>query len=113
MGSPYFRFGAQRRYPYQWGAGQGGVMGAARSGEARELGVDELVESGLTPFSRPYPAFSHTRLHDLGSVAQFRPAGPEPVLVPLGLSDMEKKAAYVGAAALAAWWLLRGRKARR
>ena len=87
--TPYFLFGAQRRYPYYWHGGAGGIQQSRVAAETRELsgcgcgpGVDgiagfSLQESGQTPYSIHSPAFNRTRLHSLGDWPAFFPAGPE------------------------------------
>lgn len=76
--SPYYLFGSQRRYPYAWHGGAGGVPMGFRSSESRELGIFDLVESGASAFALPSPALSRTRLHAVGDWPLVRPAGPEP-----------------------------------
>jgi hypothetical protein len=116
--SPYFQFGAQRRYPFAWHGGAGGVPWSRVAGESRELASFDLEESGLNPYSMAYPAFGKTRMHSVGDWPAVRPAGPEPLdpsglgAIPrraleselgsiLDLSDNEKKLAMlVGAAAV-------------
>ena len=38
--SPYFEFGAQRRYPYAWHGGPGGVPQSRVAAESHGLGLD-------------------------------------------------------------------------
>lgn len=100
--SPYYLFGAQRRYPYAWHGGAGGVPWSRPAAETRELsglgcvgstvpgvkcagsccasgvGGFDLVESGAHPYSIRYPALNRTRLHSgLGDWPAYFPAGPE------------------------------------
>lgn len=129
--TPYFLFGAQRRYPYAWHGGAGGVPQGNRAAETRSLGLSgvigqcfgtscfgaqgsaDLVESGLDPYFMPYSAFKHTHLHDptilsLSDWPLLRPAGVEP-LDPhgegLGLSDNEKTLGAVIAVGAVGWLL--------
>jgi hypothetical protein len=88
--SPYFQFGAQRRYPFAWHGGPGGVPQSRVAGESRELSNVDLEESGLNPYSMPYPAFGRTRLHSVGDWPAVRPAGPEP-LDPGGLGSTSRR----------------------
>ena len=112
--SPYYDFGYQTRYPFQWHGGAGGVPSGHRSAVRRELGAVDLEESGAnSAYTMNYPAF--------GDWPALRPAGPEP-LDPgeaLGLfdnlSDNEKRLALVGVVGAAAYWffVLRKPKKRR
>lgn len=88
--TPYFIFGAQRRYPFAWHGGAGGVpQQNIRSAEAAELSDFDLAESGLeasySPFALPYAALRRTRLHDhrgmggMGDWPLYRQAGLEPL----------------------------------
>lgn len=105
--TPYFQFGAQRRYPYAWHGGPGGVPNPVISAEARELGNADLIESGLSPYALPSPAFARTSLHATGDWPLARPAGPE-LLDPLGaLSSNEAMLAKVAGAAAIAFVLFR------
>jgi hypothetical protein len=64
MSSPYYMFGIESRYPFDWNAGQGGVLQATRAAETRALGAADMRESGLEPGAfLPYPAFRNTILH--------------------------------------------------
>jgi hypothetical protein len=120
--SPYYLFGAERRYPYAWHGGAGGVPSSRPAAETRELGSADMIESGLDPNFIPYPAFNHTRFHDpslelagLGDFPLRRPAGKEP-LDPhqlADLSDNEKKYGALAIAGLAALWLYKRSKKRR
>jgi len=126
MSSPYFIFGAQRRYPYAWHGGAGGVPNTSLAAESRGLGGGDMIDSGLDPNWLEYPAFKHTNLHDpsMGGCALadwplVRPQGPEPLDPNSGvlgmfdtLSDNEKKLA-VGAIALVGGYLLWKRMKRR
>ncbi len=128
MASPYYLFGYQRRYPYAWHGGAGGVPGGYRAAETRELGQFNLEESGLDPYSLNFPALAEGETDEPADVIApgdwpaLRPAGPEPldpsyVATPMGfigdLSDNEKRLLWVGAAALGAWfWWRRGKKGR-
>jgi len=126
MSSPYFIFGAQRRYPHAWHGGAGGVPNTSLAAESRGLGGGDLVESGLDPNFLGYPAFRQTNLHNpsmadyvsVGDWPLVRPQGPEPLDPNSGvrggregigifdtLSDNEKKLA-MGAAALVGGFLL-------
>ncbi len=118
--SPYFIYGAERRYPFAWHGGAGGVPSSQLAAESRGLGIFDMLEAGLDPNSKGYGAFRNTGLHDpsnadLGDWPLWRPAGPEPLdphqLAGMldSLSDNEK---LLGAAALGviAWWALRGRR---
>jgi hypothetical protein len=118
--TPYYLYGAQRRYPYAWHGGAGGVPQQAQAAEVRALsggcfptpiGNADILESGLNPYTLPYPSFKRTHLHDPTLLSQLsdwplvRPAGPEP-LDPhegapraLGFSDNEKRLGLVLAAA--------------
>ena len=121
--TPYYLFGAQRRYPFAWHGGAGGVPWSRVAAETRELSDFDLRESGLTPYTVGYPAFRHTTLH-LGDWPAVRPAGPEP-LDPGGLgalpiwgtlSDNEKRLALIAGVAalgLVAWRRLRRKRGRR
>jgi hypothetical protein len=123
--TPYYIFGAQRKYPYAWHGGPGGVPQSTLAAESKAMGIFDLLESGLDPNSIPYATFKNTNLHRIsmnhpavGDWPVLRPSGPEP-LDPnqLGifdsLSDNEK---ILGAVAIAvgAWWFMRRRsRARR
>jgi len=69
---PYYQFGVEKRWPYAWHGGAGGVLpghraSAAAVGDAGEFtaaGNADMLESGLDPNSIAYPAFNHTLLHD-------------------------------------------------
>ena len=106
--NPYFSFVNQRRFPYNWAGGAGGVPHSRVAASSRGLGSADLVESGLEA-GGPYvhwPAFAYTKLHDPRYVASgdwplVRPAGMEP----LGLSDNEKRLGMVLAAAGIGWLL--------
>lgn len=115
--SPYYLFGAQRRYPYAWHGGAGGVPTGTRAAETRELSGADLIESGLSPYALPTPAFRRTRLHAVGDWPLARPAGPEPEDPGLGdlldLSANEKIVAIGAAAGLAAYVLWRRRRRKR
>lgn len=122
--SPYFLYGAERRYPFAWHGGAGGVPWSRVAAESRGLGIFDMLESGLDPSTKGFPAFRNTGLHDpsnadLGDWPLWRPAGPEPLdphhLAGMldGLSDNEKLAAAVAGAGIVAWWLMRGRGKRR
>jgi hypothetical protein len=102
--SPYFQFGAQRRYPFAWSGGPGGVPQSRVAAESRGLGIFDLVESGLEmrpgATFMPHPAFRRTTAHrdvPMGDWPLVRPAGREPDdswgdgRGALGLSDNEKK----------------------
>lgn len=109
--SPYYLFGAQRRYPYAWHGGAGGVPQSRVAAETRELSGFSLTESGMNRYSLHYPA--------LADWPAMRPAGPEP-LDPgesLGifdsLSDNEKKLGMLAIAGVAAWWFLLKKPRRR
>lgn len=107
--SPYFQFGAQRRYPFAWHGGPGGVPQSRVAAESRELSNFDLNESGLNPYTISYPAFRRSSLH-LGDWPALRPAGPEP-LDPgglgsiLDLSDNERMLLALAGAAAAALYL--------
>lgn len=131
--NPYYQFAIQRRYPYAWFGGAGGVLPATRAAETRSLsglggvgigncfgngcfgaaGSADMVESGLDENSLPWPAFSRTHIHDptllcLSDWPLVRPAGPEPHDPHgdgLGLSDNEQTLGIVLVAGAAAWWL--------
>lgn len=107
--SPYYLYGAQRRYPYAWHGGPGGVPQSLRSGEARALGISMAESGGVAS-----PAFGRTRLHVLADVPLVRMAGPEPVGGVLDLSQNEKVLLGVGVAALVGVlaWRRRGRRRR-
>lgn len=125
--TPYYIYGAQRRYPYAWHGGPGGVPQSTLAAESKALGrapvgIFDLLESGLDPNAIPYAAFKNTNLHNasmigVGDWPLLRPSGPEP-LDPnqLGLfeslSDNEKILGAVAVAA-AAWWFFRRKRARR
>lgn len=118
--TPYYLFGAQRRYPFAWHGGAGGVpQQNIRSAEAAELSDFDLVESGLEASrygtAMPYRALARTRLHDhrgMGDWPLYRPQGPEP-LDPnqLGgvfdLSENEKKLAKLAVAGVLLYVLAR------
>jgi hypothetical protein len=103
--TPYFLFGGQRRYPYAWHGGAGGVPQSRVAAESRGMGIFDMAESGLGQRGHRYGAFRRTQLHDpsdgLGDFPLVRPAGPEPIDphqgslsgVPIwdGLSNNEKK----------------------
>lgn len=108
--SPYYLFGAQRRYPFAWSGGAGGVPWSRVAAESRQLGIFDLVESGLDFDPKqfiPSPALSRTILHD----PAYEPTGDWPLVRPqgyepddprgdgLGLSDNEKKLGLVLVAA--------------
>ncbi|HZJ67647.1 MAG TPA: hypothetical protein VFD36_29290 [Kofleriaceae bacterium] len=119
--APYYRFGYQgQRFPGIWAGGQGGVAWDRRAAETRELGNEDLLESGLEaggPFL-PFRAFARTMVHDpryvphpspTGDWPLVRRAGPEPV----GLSDNEKKLGIVlalGAVGFMIWKKMGKRK---
>jgi hypothetical protein len=124
--SPYFQFGIQPRFAYNWRGGAGGVM-PGRMAPA-SLGSADMVESGLDANWVGYPAFKRTILHqayrDMGDWPLLRPAGPEPLdpnesalgAIPIwdGLSDNEKTLAMVAAAAGVGWFLfIRKKRGRR
>lgn len=105
--------GVQRRFPYAWSAGQGGVLPPTRPAPT-SLGAADMLESGYgDPNYLPYPPFNRTILHraGLGDWPPIRPAGPELLFDSdseeegLGWSDSEKTLALVAAAGVAAWWL--------
>lgn len=116
--TPYFQFGAQRRYPFAWHGGAGGVpQQNIRSAEAAELSDFDLAESGLeqslSPFALPYAALRRTRLHDhrgMGDWPLYRQAGLEP-LDPnqlgglLDLSQNEMKLAKLAVAGVALYFV--------
>jgi len=108
--SPYYLFGIQKRYPFQWSGAAGGVLPPAR---AHGLGNADLYESGYgDPMYEPYPPLQRTILHrGLGDWPLVRPAGPEPWV--LGMSDSEKQYALIAAAGFAAWWLFFRKSKRR
>ena len=118
--TPYYLYGYERKYPYAWHGGAGGVPWSQRAAETRELSGADMIESGLDSQYRPSPAFNHTRLHDpslvtLGDWPLVRPSGPEP-LDPNGLgalSDNEKKLAGALAIGAIAFFMLRKKKRRR
>ena len=64
--TPYYQFGTQRKYAYAWHGGPGGVPTSSPAAESRELGLVDLEESGLNPYSMAYPALSRTSLHSGG-----------------------------------------------
>lgn len=101
--SPYYLFGAQRRYPYAWSGAAGGVPQSRVAAESRGLGIFDLAESGLTPNPKdfiPFPGFNKTMVHHgyvpSGDWPLARYAGREPDdprgdgRGALGLSDNEK-----------------------
>lgn len=97
--SPYYNFGAQpSRYAFDWHGYPGGVPSSRAAGETRGLsGGGDLYESGLSPYSAPYPA-----LRGRG----FRMPHPGLAGLVSDLSDNEKKLLTIGAiglAALVAW----------
>lgn len=116
--SPYYQFGAQRRYPYAWSGAAGGVPQSRVASESRGLGIFDLRESGLSPDPRayrPFPALKKSMLHQ-GYVpaADYPPvrfAGREPDdprgdgRGALGLSDSEKKFGILAIAAIAGWFV--------
>ena len=122
MASPYYLFGAQRRYPYAWHGGAGGVPQSRVAAETRELSGADLIESGLSPYAIPYPALRKTVMHDplkgLGDWPLPRPSGPEPQ-DPIDLGDLfdlsrnEKLLALGAAAGITAFVLWRRRRRRR
>jgi hypothetical protein len=121
--TPYFLFGAQRRYPYAWHGGAGGVPQSRVAAESRGMGIFDMAESGFGQRGHRYGAFKHTQLHDpsdglgLGDFPLVRPAGPEPLDphqgslsgIPIwdGLSDNEKKLVGLAVAGGLAYWLWR------
>lgn len=121
--TPYFQYGYQRRYPYAWHGGPGGVPNPTQAGEVRSLSNFNLEESGLTPYSISNPSLQHTRLHDpmpIGDWPPVRSAGPEPLHPGEGamglfetLSDNEKKLAMVLGAGAALYFFLRHKRKNR
>jgi len=140
--SPYYLFGAQRRYAYAWHGNAGGVPQGHRAAETRDLGLgmSDLVESGLDRNFVPYQTFGKTHAHAPrvggpvvleGSVScptftatgdwpLWRPSGPEPhdpngdgLGIFDSLSDNEKKLAAIGAIAAVGFYLYKRRKKRR
>lgn len=124
MSSPYYLFGYQRRYAYDWHGGAGGVPMGHRSATTRALGrSSSLEESGLEPYSMHFPALgiegdggAPPHLIAPGDWPALRTAGPEPLdpgegplgFVPdLGLSDKEKILVAVGVGAAAYWWFFK------
>lgn len=90
--SPYYRFGYQGgRYPFAWSGGAGGVPNSGRAADTRGLGLVQLDESGLTPYSMQWPPLANrSRYHSTSDWPALRPAGPEPLtLKGLGLSPGE------------------------
>lgn len=70
---PYYQFGVEKRWPYAWHGGAGGVLpghrapGASLGGSPEEFqaaGSADMIESGLDPNWIPYPAFNRTLLHE-------------------------------------------------
>jgi hypothetical protein len=123
--SPYYLFGAQRRYPYAWHGNAGGVPQGYRAAETRGLSNADMIESGYEPGTIPYVAFNHSVLHrelpdPISDWPLVRPAGKEP-LDPNndglgfwdGLSDNEKRLVLFGGAVAGAWVLWRHTKRRR
>lgn len=123
--SPYYLFGAQRRYAYAWHGNAGGVPGGYRAAESRSLGNADMVESGYESDAYfPNVAFNHTTLHralpePISDWPLWRPAGLEPhdpngdgLGFWDGLSDNEKKLVLVLGAVGVAWFVFRRRRRR-
>lgn len=110
--SPYYRFGYQsQRSASRWSNAAGGIPHGRLAGESRALGLVQLDESGLTPYSMHYPP-----LQDWPAL---RPAGPEPLdrRRALGLSPGEffagmglAQLAILGVVGYLGWRLLRPKK---
>ena len=130
MASPYYLFGYQRRYPFAWHGGPGGVPWSKRAAETMELGgSSDLVESGIEPYAMHFPALGQEGETDetpaiiaSGDWPALRPAGPEPLdpgEAPMGLglfdtlSDNEKRLLMFGTAGVAAYWWFFLRKPKR
>jgi hypothetical protein len=120
MSSPYYRFGYQRRYAYDWSGGPGGIMSRRpwRASEQRALSGDPVTESWVPPDLHFQPfSFKDRPMRGVGDVPPIRPSGPEPLdpgrapRAPLGfigsLSTMEKNALLLGGAVLGAYLLLK------
>lgn len=76
MTSPYYMFGIQRRYPFQWNGGQGGVLMATRPAPT-SLGMADMLESGYgDPNYLPYPALD--RVITKKCPVSYRPPDPSP-----------------------------------
>lgn len=113
--NPYYSFIGQRRAPYDWAGGAGGVPRSRVAAESRGLSNADLLESGLEAGQYLHsPAFQYTHLHDpryipSGDWPLLRPAGIEPPDPrgdgALGLSDNEKRLGFA-LAAVGLGWLL-------
>jgi len=128
--SPYYLFGAQRRYAYAWHGNAGGVPGGYRASTTRSLGLGnaDMAESGYETSNAffPYAAFNHTAIHRelpnaISDWPLVRPAGLEPhdpngdglgFWLWDGLSDNEKGLLVIAAGAGIVWWLMRKRARR-
>lgn len=129
--SPYYNFGYQHRFPYNWAGGAGGSAWATSpAAETRglsglgSLGNADILESGLEPLPGAYshnPAFARTMLHDpryvpTGDWPLIRPQGPEPMgfdpFSYFNLSDSERKFAMLALAGLGGFLLWKKLKSR-
>ena len=130
MSSPYYQFGFQQRYAYDWHGGAGGVPPGSRGAVNRALGFSSsLEESGLEPYSLHYPALgiegdaaTPPSIIAQGDWPALRPAGPEPLdpgegplgySLDMGLSDKEKLLGLGAIAAGAYWWFYMRKPKRR
>lgn len=119
--APYYQFGYQRRYAYNWSGDPGGIMPPHRAAESAALGVDPLTES-FVPYEMHFPPFSRGRYitpSATGDWPAVRPSGPEPLdpgRAPRamglfdGLSRSEKSFLLLASAGAAAWFFLRKKK---